>query len=32
MNVVANLGSVSGCTDPNTAGVGNRFYRIMAVP
>ena len=32
MNVVANLGSVSGCTDPNTAGVGNRFNRIIAVP
>lgn len=31
-NVVANLGSIATCTDPNTAGVSNRFYRVIAVP
>ncbi len=31
-NIVANLGSIATCTDPNTAGVSNRFYRVIAVP
>lgn len=31
-NIVANLGNIATCTDPNTAGVSNRFYRVIAVP
>ncbi len=31
-NVVANLGAIATCTDPNTSGISNRFYRVVAVP